>query len=192
MTKSYICVALLVYRRYNLIINGNNPILFRGDFMLHTYTCAFFGHRDFCFNYKNEAALDNILRQLIKNNEYLEFLVGRNGEFDRFAASRIVHAKKQYGNFNSSLTLVLPYHSAEFYNNEKYFLDYYDEVEICEQSSIAHYKSAMKIRNQNMVERADLIICYIERNTGGAYKAVQYANLLQKPIINLAEINSDN
>ena len=31
-----------------------------------------------------------------------------------------------------------------------------------------------------MAEQADLILCYIERESGGAYKAVQYAKKLGK------------
>jgi len=44
----------------------------------------------------------------------------------------------------------------------------------------------MNIRNREMVERADLIICYIEHNRGGAYQAIQYAEKRGKTIINLA------
>ena len=64
---------------------------------------------------------------------------------------------------------------AEFRDNEKEFLEYYDDVEICEQSSKAHYKSAMQIRNRAMIDRSDLIICCIHHKSGGAYKTVQYA-----------------
>lgn len=33
---------------------------------------------------------------------------------------------------------------AEYHDNEKDYLDYYDEVEICTESAKAHYKSAKK------------------------------------------------
>ncbi len=42
-----------------------------------------------------------------------------------------------------------------------------------------------QIRNREMVDRADLIICYIEHNEGGAYKTVQYALMMGKTVINL-------
>ena len=38
-----------------------------------------------------------------------------------------------------------------------------------------------------MVDRADLIVCYIEHNEGGAYKTIKYASEQNKPIINLAD-----
>ena len=79
----------------------------------------------------------------------------------------------------------MPYMKAEFRNNEREFLDYYDDVEICEQSAKAHYKSAIKIRNRYMADRSDLIICCIQRKTGGAYKTVRYAEKKSKQIINI-------
>lgn len=108
--------------------------------MLNTFSCAFFGHRDFCMNAKCEQRMENILYQLLKDNEYVEFLVGRNGEFDRFAASCVRRAKKTFRNDNSALVLVLPYETAEFSKNEEYFEKYYDEIEIF---NATHYKSAI-------------------------------------------------
>lgn len=151
--------------------------------MLNTLSCAFFGHRDFCMNNKYEQIMEKILYQLLKDNEYVEFLVGRNGEFDRFAASCVRRAKKNFGDDNSALVLVLPYETAEFSKNKEYFEKYYDEIEIFD---AAYYKSAMYERNCSMVDRADLIICYVENNSGGAYKAIRYAEKRGKKIINLA------
>ena len=60
---------------------------------------------------------------------------------------------------------------------------YYDRVNI---PISAHPKVAITKRNEWMVEQADLVLCYIERESGGAYKAIQYAKKLDKEIINLA------
>lgn len=38
-----------------------------------------------------------------------------------------------------------------------------------------------------MVDRADLIICYVKENEGGAYSTIKYAKKQRKIIINLAE-----
>lgn len=70
---------------------------------------------------------------------------------------------------------MLPYLSAEYEKNEEAFQEYYDEVEICQSSSAAHFKAAMQVRNREMVDRADLVLCYIERKSGGAYQTVLYA-----------------
>ena len=51
-----------------------------------------------------------------------------------------------------------------------------------------HYQliSGHRRKHACMAEQANLILCYIERESGGAYKAVQYAKKLDKEIINLA------
>lgn len=76
---------------------------------------------------------------------------------------------------------------AEYRDNEKEYLDYYDEVEICFESANAHPKSAIQVRNRDIVDRSDLIICCIQHKSGGAYKTIQYAEKQGKRIINLAD-----
>ena len=39
----------------------------------------------------------------------------------------------------------------------------------------------------NLVDRSDLIVCCIQRKSGGAYKTMQYAEKRGKCIINLAD-----
>ena len=51
---------------------------------------------------------------------------------------------------------------AEYRDNEKEYLDYYDEVEMCDESSEAHPKSAIQVRNRSMIDRADLVVCCIQ------------------------------
>ena len=139
------------------------------------YTVSFFGHREIGNALELERKLEAKITELIQTKQYIEFLVGREGEFDILAASVVKRVKKQMDYGNCSLVLVLPYMKAEFSDNEKDFLDYYDDVEICEQSAKAHYKSAIQIRNKAMVDRSDLVICCIQHKSGGAYKTVQYA-----------------
>ena len=66
----------------------------------------------------------------------------------------------------------------------------YDEIEICQNSAEAHYKSAIQIRNRQMIDRSDLIVCCIEHNSGGAYQTIQYARNQKKEIINLADLST--
>ena len=150
---------------------------------MDVFTVSFFGHRDFIYTKSLEEKFQRLLKNIISEHEYVEFLVGRNGEFDTLAASAVRRAKKEYRSDNSSLCLVLPYMTAEYGNNEQSFLSYYDEVELCEESAKAHFKSAIGIRNKKLVERADCIICHIERESGGAYEAVKYGKKNNVPVI---------
>ncbi len=38
----------------------------------------------------------------------------------------------------------------------------------------------------NMVDRSDLVLCYIQHKNGGAYKTIKYAEEQGKTILNLA------
>ena len=153
---------------------------------MEIYTVSFFGHRLVERASGIQVRLEILLHDLITQKEYVEFLIGRDGEFDLLAASSIRRAVKQYGYGNTSIILVLPYMKAEYRDNEQNYLSYYDEVEICSESSDAHYKSAIQVRNRCMVDRSDLVVCCIQHKSCGAYRTMQYAEKQGKQVRNLA------
>ncbi|MDE7122691.1 MAG: hypothetical protein K2O42_11105 [Oscillospiraceae bacterium] len=151
------------------------------------YIVSFFGHRSLYLYEEIERKMEKVISDLIYYKKHVKFLVGRDGEFDRLTSSVVRRLVKKYDSGNISHVLVLPYMRAEYRDNQENFLTYYDEVEICEESCQAHFKSAIQIRNRIMVDRSDLIVCCIQNQTGGAYKTIQYAESQNKRIINLAE-----
>ena len=48
-----------------------------------------------------------------------------------------------------------------------------------------HPKAAITRRNEWMIENCDLLVCFIEHNSGGAYKAMRYGEKLGIETINL-------
>ena len=82
---------------------------------------------------------------------------------------------------------VLPYLTAEFRKNEDEYYQFYDDIEICEESAAAHPKSAFKIRNHSMIDRAELVVFYMVHESGGTYEAWKYAKESDKKIINLVQ-----
>lgn len=156
---------------------------------MNIYTVSFFGHRKIERPSEIEERLDKLLYKLVTQKEYVEFLIGREGEFDLLAASAIKRAVKKYGCGNTSFILVLPYMKAEYRDNKHEYLEYYDDIEICSKSAEAHPKSAIQVRNRSMADRSDLVVCCIQQNSGGAYKTVRYAKNQNCTIINLAEEN---
>ena len=155
--------------------------------MLDIFTVAFFGHREIDNPFKIEDRLEEEIYRLLGEKEYVDFLVGRNGEFDQFASSAVLRVRKRYRDDNSSLILVLPYPKADYLNNVEYYEEYYSEIEISHVASVAHPKAAIQIRNREMVDRSDLIVCCIERESGGAWQTVKYAMEKGKTVINLAK-----
>jgi len=65
--------------------------------LLKIYTVAFFGHRFIDNPFLVDDFLDDHLRQLMNENEYIDFLVGRNGDFDQLCSSAVSRAKKDTG-----------------------------------------------------------------------------------------------
>ena len=80
------------------------------------------------------------------------------------------------------MILTLPYTVKDI----EYYEDYYDEIVIPDAIGKAHPKAAITLRNRWMAETCDLVICYIEREEGGAYAAVKHAKKNNKEVIFLA------
>ena len=126
--------------------------------MLSLYTVCFFGHRriDDIISVENavenvidKVAVENVIDKVLRQHEYVEFLVGRDGEFDRIVSSAVLRYKKRTDAGNCSLTWVMPYMKSDYTHNRENYDSYYDSVEVCEQSAKVHPKSAIQItRNQ--------------------------------------------
>lgn len=160
--------------------------------LLKIYTIAFFGYRFIDNPFLVDDFLDDYLQKLLNEREYLDFLVGRNGDFDQLCSSAVLRAKKRYRDDNSSLILVLPYDTAHYRDNQDGYEDYYDDIEVCFDASRTHPKGAIQKRNRYMVDRADLIMCYIDHESGGAYQTIQYAKKQGKEIINIIKKDDCN
>ena len=151
---------------------------------MEIYRIAFIGHREICNGFALVDELEKIIRDLLSKKEYVEFSVGRNGDFDIFAAAAVKRAQKAFGNHNSSLILLQPYKTKD----DEYYENYYDEVRYPIGARI-HPKAAITKRNEWMIEHADLLIGYVEKNRmGGACSAFKFAEKKGIPIVNLAKI----
>ena len=151
------------------------------------FTVSFFGHRIIDNPFPVEQKLEDLIRDLLRSNEYVEFLIGRDGEFDQIVSSTVRRCKHSIRDDNSALVLVLPYATSEYLNNEQSFHEYYDEVEICAEAAERHFKSAHQIRNRSMVDRSDLVVFCVEHSSGGAYQTMQYAKKVNANIVNFKE-----
>ena len=147
------------------------------------FRVSFIGHREVEKLALVENRVEEIVRDLIKTKEYVEFYMGRNGEFDTSAASVVKRVQNILGKENSSLSLVLAYHVKD----EEYYEKYYDEI-LMPLDSSTHFKSAITKRNQWMIDNSDLLIAYVNKDFGGAYNTLKYAEKKGVNIINVADI----
>ena len=65
--------------------------------MFYIYTVSFFGHREIDYFFKYESKVEDIVYKAIEQNPYVEFFVGRDGDFDALVSSVVQKAKKNVG-----------------------------------------------------------------------------------------------
>lgn len=148
---------------------------------LDNYRVSFIGHRevdDFRFV---EDQVERVVAELIDTKEYVEFYVGRNGEFDIMVASVIKRTQRDRGTSNNSLILVIPYPIADMEDME----NYYDEVWYPDELYGVHYKAAITKRNEWFVKNSDLLVAYVEHNQGGAYECLKAAEKAKIKILRI-------
>lgn len=158
---------------------------------MELYTVSFFGHRRICNQLHIDRMLDEYIARLLREHNYVEFLVGRDGDFDQLVSSAIRRCQRECGHHNSSHIWVMPYPTSFFRDNEEACYAYYDEIEIYEEVSAKHFKAAFQARNKHMVDRSNLVIFYVETNEGGAYQTMQYAIQQGKECVNLYHSKED-
>lgn len=157
---------------------------------MNVFTVSFFGHRIVSEFREAEDRVEALIHALLLKKEYVEFLVGRNGDFDQIVTSAVKRQQRRVRDDNSALIWILPYPTVELRDNLENFEAYYDEIEICGASSRSHPKSAIQIRNQQMVDRSDLVVFYVDHSSGGAHQTLCYAQKKKKNILNLANFKS--
>lgn len=155
--------------------------------MFSVYTVCFFGHRQLDDFSLIEHKVETLIVRLLNEHEYVEFLVGREGEFDQLVTSAILRCRNRLDTANCSVTWVMPYLKADYVKNSESYDNYYDSIEVCEQSAKAHPKSAIQIRNKAMVDRSNLCVFCITHRSGGAYQTLRYAEKAAANIINICE-----
>lgn len=156
--------------------------------MFRPYTVALFGHRQLDHALQVEQRLEECVRELLRTHAQVDFLLGRNGEFDLLAASVIRRVRRDFDERSAVLILVLPYLTAGYRDNEAEFHRYYDSVEVFPAPPGLPQRACIPLRNRMMVERADAVICGVEHPRGGAYEAALYARELGRGIQNLSTL----
>lgn len=142
---------------------------------------CFLGHRDCPTDTQTENKLKEVIKNLIENG-YYEFWVCDNGLFDWLSRMVLSELNKLYSHL--VISFVLSNEVSEFtYTqlSEKY------EIIIPEDAIKAAGKLKIIKRNEYIVRNAEVIICYIDHPSGGAYRAVKLAEKLNKKIINIAD-----
>ena len=157
-----------------------------GGIELDIFRVSFIGHRVVDEYRQVEEELDEAIELLHRKYGFIDFNVGRNGEFDDLATQAVRRFRREWEEW-CELTLVEPYPVANLDIIEKS----YDSV-IIPTDRKCHYKAAIGERNKWLAENCDMMIVYIKRDYGGAYKCYKHAQELGVPIMNIADNIKNN
>lgn len=138
-------------------------------------TVTFCGHSSMDIGDREHIAnkLKLQIEQLILSGA-TEFLLGGYGEFDLLCAKTVKMLKAKYPSIKS--VLVIPYLNRDF-DKSIYDCTEYPPIE----KTPPRY--AIIKRNEYMINKSDVVISYIRRKWGGAYKTYQYALKKDKIVI---------
>ena len=138
---------------------------------------AFCGHKNVYQTELVSQQVKQIILGLVKEGANT-FLLGGYGSFDSIAAVAVRDLKKEYPGLRS--VLVLPY------LNRDYDTSLYDESVYPPIEGVPK-RFAISRRNEWMVDKADVIIAYVDHDWGGAAATLRYAERKKKRIINVAQ-----
>lgn len=134
--------------------------------MLPKTACVFTGHRQLKNNF-NISKLDEYIEQCILSG-VSRFYCGMALGFDLLAAERVIAIKEKYPHVQ--LIACIPCAT----QSEKYSLldkkRYAEILKNCDEEhclSEVYFKGCMHARNRYMVDRADCMIAYIQKEEGG-------------------------
>ena len=139
---------------------------------------VFCGHSDYIPNTKDEEKVWNIL-EIEVGNAPCEIFLGGYGNFDDFAFRCAKKFKQTHQ--NAKLVLITPYleNSKATYNKANFDSIVYPSLEHVPP------RYAISRRNKWMIEQADIVICCVSRQYGGAYAMYLDATRKKKRIYNL-------
>lgn len=148
--------------------------------------CCFAGHSDLCGRGEEIGKrLEIILNDLREKYDLLECYVGDYGEFDRLVAGTVHRMVKN--DKPMDLKLVIPYLTSRITAEKNTYYDRFDDITIANIPPGTPIRLGIIKTNQFMVDKCDLLICYVKHNFGGAAKTLEHAQKKKLEIINLAD-----
>lgn len=139
-------------------------------------SCAFFGHRDLDYS-KYHDLLEKAIEELIKRG-FTHFCHGNRGRFEGMCASILIDLREKYPHIQHILVL-------SYVPDENFVLPYgFDSCTyLLTKNTPKRY--AIWYTNKQLINIADCMIVAVNRDSGGAKRAYDYAQKLDKPTFNI-------
>ncbi len=144
-------------------------------------TCAFTGHRLLPEDF-DKNLLEEKIEGLIQGGAN-EFLCGMAVGFDLLCAEIVLKLKRKH---DLKLVACIPCESQSAYYSQADKIRYDKILAACNEKIVLaplYYNGCMQKRDRYMVERADVVFCYLAQKTGGTYYTVNYAKSSEVKIV---------
>ena len=136
--------------------------------------CTFFGHRD-APNSLTESIKKAVI-QLIENG-IKDFYVGNNGRFDFMVQDILANLIKNNGDINVRIVLS--------YIDEKAISGHQELTIFPEELESVPKKFAISKRNEYLIKKSAIVLCYVENSFSNSHKWVEKARKKGLKIMNL-------
>lgn len=136
-------------------------------------TCAFTGHRELGYDFSAKA-FEKEIAELIERGAEI-FYNGMARGFDLFAAETVVKLKKKYPQIK--LVACVPCLEQEKGFSERDKTRYKKILSKADKKVVLseyYYSGCMLARNRYMADRADVLVAYCKKQTGGTAYTVEY------------------
>ncbi len=149
-------------------------------------TISFAGHSFISSGSKIKELVKEQIRKNLNGAEYVTCYLGGYGDFDEICACACRELRLEYCGIE--VVYVTPYISIAEQAKIKEMLrcGLYDASIYPPIENVSPRIAILK-RNEWMMINADIVIAYVNRNYGGAYKSLQIAKRRKKKIINIYE-----
>ena len=146
--------------------------------------CAFTGHREIPSDeYEKIRVFTKKTVDLLISRGVTEFISGGAVGYDMLSAEIVIEAKKYAP---VKLVIAVPckgqerYYSFSDKKRYKYIMENADEITVLSEH---YYNGCMQVRNRYMVNKADFLVSYCTKTSGGTYYTKSYAEKEGKFVI---------
>ena len=136
-------------------------------------SCAFTGHRTLP-EYFSSKKLYTEIEELIKNGIEI-FYNGMAIGFDLLSAEQVLKLKKKYKDVK--LVACIPCYNQEKSFSQKDKIRYVEILKKVDEQVLLsenYYRGCMQVRDQYMADKADVLVAFCEKETGGAAYTLKY------------------
>lgn len=132
---------------------------------------TFFGHRDAPYSLADE--LRKTIIELLETGNVDVFYIGNSGNFDKLVSRVLSELSSEYSFICRIVLAYLPEYETT-YNFDTIYPEGLENVP---------KRFAISYRNKWMIEHSDMVVAYVKRNYGGAYKYKELAKKKGKKVI---------